>query len=55
MKLVRPFFRIVVIILALFVNFSLHAQDKPALVVVLVIDGLPQEQVVKYQIGRAHV
>ena len=54
MKLVRPFFRIVAIVLALFVNFSLHAQDKPALVVVLVIDGLPQEQVVKYrdQFGR---
>ena len=54
MKLVRPFFRIFAIVLALFVNFSLHAQDKPALVVVLVIDGLPQEQVVKYrdQFGR---
>ena len=28
---------------------AVHAADRPALVVVLVIDGLPQEQLLKYR------
>ena len=36
-------------LLALVFSALAHAADRPALVVVLVIDGLPQEQVVKYR------
>ncbi len=49
MNLLNPFLRVCALVLGIFLSLSVHAQGKPALVVVMVIDGLPQDQVVKYR------
>lgn len=49
MNLARPLFRLFALVFTAFLALSAQAQGKPALVVVLVIDGLPQEQVAKYR------
>lgn len=49
MNYLQTFLRVGAFLLGLFLSQSIHAQSKPALVVVIVIDGLPQEQVLKYK------
>ncbi len=49
MNPIRPALRVAVFLLGLLFALGVGAADRPALVVVLVIDGLPQEQLVKYR------